>query len=287
MPTPVAHSPGVLLIATTTSLYDTGLWNAIEDYYEPKYGVDLQITAKGTGAALALGRTGDVDLEAVHDPAQEKTFLGEGWGINSRCFAYNYFLIVGPANDPAGIKGMTPEDGFTKLMNLGKNGTAGVTFVSRGDNSGTHGNEKLIWKNAGYNYTAQVQGSGAWYVEAGKGMGDTLVMASEKGAYTLTDEATFLSFKSNKQLALEPIINEGTTLLNRYSLIAINPDKYSSVNIKEANRFIDWVISDEGRQFIGDYGKEKYGKTLFTPISRDACTAAPFSCTCTGNVSSA
>ncbi|MDI6875355.1 MAG: substrate-binding domain-containing protein [Methanomicrobiales archaeon] len=271
-----------LLIATTTSLDDTGLWDAIEDFYEKKYGVDLRITSQGTGKALELGKSGDVDLEVVHSPSQEKAFLDEGWGVNHRCFAYNYFLIVGPETDPAGIRGLTPEEGFARLMALGKNGTAGVQFVSRGDNSGTHGTEKTIWKNAKYNYTRDVQGSGAWYLEAGKGMGDTLVMASEKGAYTLTDEGTYLAFKG--QLALTPIISEGTSLLNRYSVMAINPTKHPNANIAEANRFIDWILSEEGREIVGSYGTEKYGKPLFTSIPADACSAAPFNCVCSGNV---
>lgn len=279
-PTPTMPLSGnsVLKIATTTSLYDTKLLDAVEDVYEKKYGVDLQITSQGTGKAIELAKRGDVDLLLVHSPSQEAAFIGEGNGLNHRCFAYNYFLIIGPATDPAGIKNLSPQAGFAKLATLGKNATPRVKFVSRGDNSGTHNAEKNIWNIAKFNYSADIQNSGLWYIEAGKGMGETLTLASEKGAYTLTDEGTYLTFKG--QLNLTILIDMGDALLNRYSAIAVNPVKHPNVNINEANRFINWLISDEGKQFVGEFGKENYGKSLFTPLIGGDCSKEPFKCDC-------
>jgi tungstate transport system substrate-binding protein len=282
-PTPVAHSPNALIIATTTSLYDTGLWNAIETYYENKTGIDLRITSQGTGQSIQVATRGDCDLLAVHSPSQEKAFIDKGLGMNQRCFAYNYFLVVGPPSDPAGIANLTPEAAFTKIRLLGMNNTPGIAFASRGDNSGTHSAEINIWKAAGYNYTRDVVNSGPWYLSVGKGMGETLTLAGQKGAYTLTDEGTFLAFKS--QLSLVPLVTQGGTLLNRYSVIAVNPATTNpSVNLVEADRFINWIISDEGKQFVGSYGVDKYGKSLFIPLTQDVCQAAPFNCVCTGDV---
>ncbi|MDD1719355.1 MAG: substrate-binding domain-containing protein [Methanoregulaceae archaeon] len=275
-----AHKPGELLIATTTSLYDTGLLNKVQDLYQNETGIIVKITSQGTGQSIELAKRGDVDLLLVHSPSQEKTFMDDGYGLNQRCFAYNYFIIVGPQNDPAKIANMTPEAAFAKILALGKNNTAGVLFASRGDKSGTHTAEQGIWGKAGFNYTKDV--TGPWYLSIGKGMGDTLVFASQKGAYTLSDEGTYLAYKGQQNLV--PLVTEGGALLNRYSAIAVNPAKNPNVNIKEADRFINWLISKEGLGVVGDFGTEKYGKSLFTPLSPDVCVAAPFNCTCAGEV---
>ena len=200
-----------LRVATTTSLYDTGLWGYLEPMFEDKYSVELDVLYAGTGIALEYGRRGDVDVITVHSKSRELEFVAEGYGIERVPFAYNYFLIVGPASDPAGIKGMTPEDAFKKL-----NDTGSGSFISRGDDSGTHGKEKAIWKSAGFDYET-VRKAGAWYIEAGRGMGPTLLMASEKQGYTLTDVGTFLAFKG--KIELVPAVEEGSILLNVYSVI--------------------------------------------------------------------
>jgi tungstate transport system substrate-binding protein len=254
-----------LVIATTTSLYDTGLLNYLETKYEAQNNVDLLITSQGTGKAIELAKKGDADVLLVHSPSQELAFLEEGYGLNRRSFASNYFVIVGPASDPAGIKGMTPEDAFKTIMTKGKGGDTNVIFVSRGDSSGTHTAEQNLWKGAGYTYAKDVQKSGNWYVEAGKGMGETLQMASEKGAYTLTDEGTYLAYKSN--LNLDPIVVQGASLLNIYSAMAVLTSKQPVEKITMANDFITFLISPETQQDIADYGKVKYGKALFTPMS--------------------
>jgi tungstate transport system substrate-binding protein len=280
--TPAPGSGGVLKIATTTSLENTGLLAAMEQVYENETGVDLQFIAQGTGQSIDSAKRGDVDMIMVHAPALEQAFIDEGYGINPRCFAYNYFIIVGPESDPAGIKGLTAVEAFKKIYAEGVNGTAGVVFISRGDNSGTHSKEKTLWAAAGYNYTTQIQGSGPWYLESGKGMGDTLVLTNEKNGYTISDEGTYLAFQS--QLNLVPLVDTGADLLNRYSAIAVNPEKYPNTNIKGSDEFINWVISDEGMKLIGDYGVEQYGKALFTPLYAPECSAPPFNCDCSGQI---
>ena len=168
-------------------------------------------------------------------------------------------------------------EAFRTIAIAGMNNTPGVAFVSRGDNSGTHAQEKTLWKEAGYNYTTEILDSGAWYVDAGKGMGDTLILADEKKAYTLSDEGTYLSFAN--RLALVPIISESTELMNRYSAIAVNPAKYPNTNARGAADFINWLISDEGKQLIGDFGKVEFGKPLFVPLYPPECSQPPFNCT--------
>ena len=262
---PTTAAPSTLVIATTTSLYDTGLLNYLEPIFEKKYNVDLKITSQGTGKAIELAKAGDADVLLVHSPTQELDFLKGGNGLNRRSFASNYFEIVGPADDPAGIKNMTPEAAFTTLYTKGTNKTVGIYFVSRGDNSGTHSAEKTVWKNAGYNYTAKVENSGAWYIEAGKGMGETLQMASEKKAYALTDEGTFLAYKSN--LTLVPVVTSGKSMLNVYSVMTVYNDKQPADKIAMANNFVNFLISNETQAQIGQFGVDKYGKSLFTPMS--------------------
>ncbi|MDD1699162.1 MAG: substrate-binding domain-containing protein, partial [Methanoregula sp.] len=264
-PTAAAGEKPKLLIATTTSLYDTGLLNYLEPKFESQYNVDLQITSQGTGKAIEIAKKGDADVLLVHSPSQELAFVKDGFGINRRSFASNYFLVVGPSADPAGIMNMTPENAFTTLLLKGTNNTAGVYFVSRGDASGTHSAEKTIWSNARFNYTANVQKSGNWYIEAGKGMGETLQMASEKGAYTFTDEGTYLSYKSN--LKLVPIITEGASLLNIYSVMTVYNDKQPVEKIQMANNFVNFLISPQTQADIASFGVDKYGKALFTPMS--------------------
>lgn len=254
-----------LIIATTTSLYDTGLLNYLEPIFEKQYNVDLKITSQGTGKAIELAKKGDADVLLVHSPTQELTFMKDGFGLNRRSFASNYFEIVGPAADPAGIRDMTPEKAFTTLLVKGTNNTAGIAFVSRGDKSGTHMAEQGIWKSAGYNYSLNIQKSGKWYIEAGKGMGETLQMASEKSAYALTDEGTFLAYRSN--LTVVPVVTKGQSLLNVYSVMTVFNDKQPAEKITMANNFINFLISADTQAKIADFGKDKYGKSLFTPMS--------------------
>lgn len=258
-----------LKIATTSSLYDTGLWGELETIFEDQHGVKLQIFYAGTGIALEYGMRGDVDAVAIHDRAREENFVADGYGVERVPFAYNYFLIVGPEDDPAGIAGLKPEDAFRKLIEEGTENPDRIVFISRGDDSGTHAKEKAIWEAAGFAYHV-VQDS-RWskatngYVEAARGMGPTLLMANEKGAYTLTDNGTFLAYMGN--LDLVPIVETGAMLLNVYSVIAINPERHHGANTEMAGKLVDFLTSPEIQDLIGSYGIDRYEVALFVPCA--------------------
>ena len=271
-PAPVANAtPQKIVIATTTSLYDTGLLAYLQPKFEAQNNVKLLITSQGSGKAIELAKNGDADILLVHSPAAELAFMNGGYGVNRRSFASNSFIIVGPKNDPAGITNMTPEAGFKALYLQGMNKTPNVFFISRGDGSGTQTAEQNVWKSAGYNYTQAIDKSGPWYISAGKGMGETLQMASEKGAYTLTDEGTYLAYKNN--LTLIPVITKGPSLLNIYSVMAVYNAKQPADKIQMANKFINFLISPQTQADIGNYGVDKYGKSLFIPMSVTVPTA--------------
>ena len=243
-----------LRVATTTSLYDTGLWDYLEPMFEEQYNTELDIMYAGTGKALEYGRRGDVDVLIVHAKARELQFIAKGYGARRVPFAYNYFLIVGPEDDPAGIKGMSPEASFIKLME-----TESGSFVSRGDDSGTHSKEKAMWQAAGFNYEA-VRAAGNWYIESGAGMGPTLLLASEKRSYTLSDLGTFLAYRD--KLNLVSMVDKGDILLNVYSAIVVN---YPETKIDIANNLISFLTSPEIQKLIGTYGAREYGRQLFIP----------------------
>lgn len=254
-----------LRISTTTSLEDTGLLKEVEAAFEKKYpGVDVQVVSGGTGIALQYGIRGDVDLMLVHDKKREQEFIKNGTGTNRTEFAYNYFWIVGPADDPAGIKGLNATEAFKKIAEMGEKNPDSVKFVSRGDDSGTHSREKKIWNDSGVGYKNVTNAS--WYIESGKGMGDTLVLANEKNAYTITDSGTFLAYTKESKIQLTPLITSGKSLLNIYAAIPINPKVHPKTNIEAAQNFIDFLVSSEGQEIIGNYGKTKYGQALFTPV---------------------
>ncbi len=201
----------------------------------------------------------------VHDRAREDKFVEDGYGVNRRCIAYNFFLIVGPADDPAGVRGMSPEDAVTRLMEAGIKDSQ-IRFVSRGDDSGTHAMEIAIWVSAGHDYE-MVRRSGPWYVEAGAGMGATLRMANEKSAHTLVDIGTFLAFAG--ELDIVPLVEEGEILFNPYGVIAVNPQLHPHVNFEMANNFINFLLSEETQQRIGEFGVAEHGRPLFFPLAGD------------------
>lgn len=225
--------------------------------------VDVQIISAGTGQALECGKKGDVDLVMVHSKKQETKFIDEGYGTNRTIFAYNYFYIVGPENDTAKIKDSNASESFSKIMAAGENDSNAVKFVSRGDNSGTNTREITIWNATGVDYNTSVQGQ-PWYIETGKGMGDTLTISNEKSAYTLSDSGTYLAYKGN--ITLVPLVTSGKDLINVYSLIPINATKFPDTNTNASNKWISFVTSSEGQKLIGEYGEEKYGQQLFTPF---------------------
>ncbi|MFW0859837.1 MAG: substrate-binding domain-containing protein [Dehalococcoidia bacterium] len=263
-PRPAVEPPGVLVLSTTTSLYDTGLLGYLEPIFEERYNMDLRIISAGTGIAIRYAMRGDVDVLLVHDRAREDKFVEDGYGVNRRCLAYNFFLIVGPADDPAGIRGMSPEDAITRIMEAGIKDPQ-IRFVSRGDDSGTHAREIAIWVSAGHDYE-MVRISGPWYVEAGAGMGATLRMTNEKSAHTLIDIGTFLAFAG--EVDIVPLVEEGAILFNPYGVIAVNPELHPHVNFEMANNFINFLMSPEIQQKIGEFGVVD-GRSLFSPLARD------------------
>ncbi len=254
---PATEEPmgGTLILATTTSTADSGLLDFILPVFEEKTGVSVDVIAVGTGQALELGVNGDADVLLVHARAQEDAFMANGDGVRREDVMYNDFVIVGPASDPAGIKGKgKASTAFTMIAD------SASTFVSRGDNSGTHSKEKSVWADAG------IEPSGDWYVSAGQGMGAVLVMASEQLAYTLTDRATYLAVKA-EGLDLEIMVEGDPILFNPYGVIAVNPDKSPDINNDLANAFIDWLVSVETQTLIATFGVDTYGSPLFTPDS--------------------
>ena len=241
-----------LILATTTSLQDSGLLDILVPAFEKASGYTVKPVAVGTGQALTMGQQGNADVLFVHAPTQEQTFMDAGWGVDRRLVAHNYFWIVGPAADPAGISGTTSAvDAFKKIA------ASRATFISRGDNSGTNTKELALWKSAG------ITPAGSWYVQSGQGMGPTLQIASEKGGYTLTDTATFLANQS--RLTLQALVKSDTSLINIYSVIAVNPAKWPKVNAAGAKAFEDFVTGTAGQQIIAGFGTDKYGLALFTP----------------------
>ena len=256
------HAPS-LKVATTSSLYDTGLWQYLEATFEEKFRVKLDVICAGTGVALEYGKRGDVDAVVIHDRAREEQFVAEGYGVERVPFAYNYFLIVGPQDDPAGVKSLSPEDAFRKLMKQAEENPQQIRFVSRGDESGTHTKEKSIWQAAGCNYEALRKAN--WYSEGGSGMGATLLMANHMNAYTLTDRSTFLAYRT--KLSLVPLVEEGQILLNVYSVIAVNPCKHPDTRIEMANDLISFLTSPEVQRLIAEYGVDDYGTPLFSPCA--------------------
>jgi tungstate transport system substrate-binding protein len=261
-----------LFISTTTSLYDTKLLDAIEADYESTHNVDLQITAVGTGIAIKQAENGDADVVLVHAPSVEKTFLDGGYGVNRKIIAYNFFTIVGPADDPAQIKGKTATEALFNVVSYGQNmpDQSGATqiWVSRGDNSGTNSKEKSLWTAAGYNYTEL--SNEVWFASTGQGMGATLTVANQKQAYTLSDIGTYLKFSADGSIDLDALILEEQSLLNVYSVMAVNTATvqanqtiHESINFDDAMNFIEYLISPATQQLINDYGKDTYGQPLF------------------------
>lgn len=250
-----------LIVSTTTSLYETDLLKAVETAFEAKYPIDVQFISAGTGIAIEHARNGDADLILVHSPSQEKTFLQEGYGVSRKIIAYNFFAIVGPQNDPAQITGLNVTEALKKIVDYGRNQTDPNTKVwfSRGDNSGTHTKEQSLWKLAGFNYT--VISAESWYASAGAGMGETLLKAQEKSAYTLSDIGTYLTYyEKNHLITLKSYLSDTYDLLNVYSAIAVNQTRQHHVNFDDAITFIKFLISDECQQLIEDFGKSDYGQ---------------------------
>lgn len=245
-----------LKLSTTTSTENSGLLYVLLPPFEKMFNIKVDVIPVGTGKALKLAENGDVDVTMVHARSLEDKFVDEDYGVNRRDVMYNDFVIIGPESDPAGIKSAKTAAEAFKLISQNK-----TTFISRGDRSGTYVKELNIWEKAG------IKPSGTWYLEAGKGMGDVLIMANEKMAYTLTDRGTYLTFIGGKKIEL-PVLFEGDSFLfNPYGIISVNPAKHPHVNYIKAMALIGWITSPEGQKIIKDFGKGKFGQPLFVPVA--------------------
>jgi len=261
------HADDRLLIGTTTSLDATGALDILAKKFAEENNVKVEWVAVGTGQALGYGQNGDVDVVMVHDKAAENKFIDSGYGLDRRVFGSNYFLIAGPESDPVKIAGKSATEAFKAIADAAKTDSK-VVFVSRGDGSGTHAREKLLWKGAGLDYSEVNKSS--WYIDAAAGMGQTLNMANEKDAYVLSDSATWNTMSGN--LTLKPLITDGSDLLNVYAVIRINPEKFpdAGINVDAGKKWENFLISDATQQWFADFGTEKYGKPLFVPAKGDA-----------------
>lgn len=258
-PTPPVRQAGHLILATTTSTQDSGLLDVILPDFQKKTGLTADVIAVGTGQAIDMGTRGDADVLLVHDRPKEDAFVKAGDGTQRYDVMYNDFIIVGPAGDPAGIKGMKDAVAAFKAIAAKQ-----ATFVSRGDKSGTNAKELAIWKQA------NITPSGDWYISAGQGMGEVLTMSEEQEAYTLSDRGTYLKRQSTG-IKLEILVEGDKTLFNPYGVIPVSPHKHPGVNAEAAQKFVDWLISLETQQLIASY--KINGQQLFYPSS-DAWKAA-------------
>jgi tungstate transport system substrate-binding protein len=255
-----AQSSGFILLSSTIGPIDSGIVGLLEDEFEKETGIRVRHVGAGTGAALELAKKGNVDLVMAHAKSLEEKFVQEGYGTERVALMYNDFVIMGPANDPAGVKGMKSAKEALKTIS-----DKGTPFITRGDKSGTHVAEMELWQKAG------IKPQGAWYItyERGtEGNAPTLKYTDEKQAYTFMDRATYLSLKSQIKLAV--LVEKDEALLNFISLLPVNPQKFPKVNYGDATKFVKWLTSPEkGQKIIADFGKDKYGSPLFFANSKE------------------
>jgi tungstate transport system substrate-binding protein len=251
---PAAAQSNTVILSTTTSTQDSGLLDVLVPMFEKKTGMTVKTISVGTGQALALAARGEADVALVHAPSVERKYVEEGKMRNRRLVMYNDFVVIGPEDDPAKIKGMAKAVDALKRI-------AGTQsrFVSRGDKSGTHGLELGLWKQAG------VEPKGAWYIESGQGMGQTLGIANDRRAYTITDRGTWLAFQ--KRISLPILIEKDKPLLNIYSVMEVNPANGPRVNVAGGKAFADFMVAPETQAVIKVFGLDKYGQPLFVPIA--------------------
>lgn len=245
---------GRLRLSTTTSTENSGLLDVLIPPFEARFQLDVDVIPVGTGKALKLAEGGDVDITLVHAPELEKLYVKRGFGVNRRYVMYNDFVIVGPPQDVAGVKGASDARGAFRRIAEAK-----ALFVSRGDKSGTYAKEMSLWKKV------KMTLSLPWYLEAGRGMGAVLIIADQKQAYTLTDRGTYLAFR--RKLNLSILVEGDPALFNPYHVIAVNPAKHPHVNYFGAMLLIGWLTSPEGQQIIARFGIKEFGRPLFTPAA--------------------
>jgi len=251
-------SPQILIVATTTSTADSGLLDDILPPFEDEAKATVRVLAVGTGQAIALGERGDADIILIHERDREERFVAEGWGTQRKDVMYNDFVVVGPVLDPAGVSGAaSAAQAFARISQAGANDRA--IFVSRGDQSGTHSKELLVWQLAG------IEPNGSWYQPTGQGMGDTLTVANEFQAYTFSDRATYLARQD--RLNLDILIEGDSSLLNPYAVIPVNPERHARVNHVLALAFVEYLTKYETQERIASFGLDTYGQPLFYPNS--------------------
>ncbi|MEX2159312.1 MAG: substrate-binding domain-containing protein [Dehalococcoidia bacterium] len=242
-----------LILATTTSTQDSGLLDVLVPQFEDQYDYNVKVIAVGSGEALAMGERGDADVLLVHSPGAEQDFMDAGDGINRQPVMHNDFVIVGPADDPAGVA-----DASTAAGAFAAIAEAGAPFISRGDDSGTNARELQVWEAAGIDPAGQ-----SWYEETGQGMGATLQVANQKNGYTLSDRATFLATQDSLDLE---VLGEGDArLLNIYHVIQVNPDNFDDLNDQGAADFVGFMVASDTQATIGEFGVDDYGEPLFVP----------------------
>jgi tungstate transport system substrate-binding protein len=243
-----------VILATTTSTYDTGLLDYLNPLFQRATGYEVKTISVGTGQALALGERAEADVVLVHAPAAERTWMDAGNGTQRILVMYNDFVVVGPPNDPAGIRGQATPQALARIA------ASGATWVSRGDNSGTHILETQLWQQAGINPEGQ-----GWYLSVGQGMGQTLNIANDRQGYTLADRGTWLARRATLQL---PILVEGEAALrNIYHVMPVNPAKSSRINAAGGQAFAAWLVTPEVQAMIGEFGRDRYGQPLFFPAA--------------------
>lgn len=240
-----------MILATTTSTADTGLLDYLLPKFEKKYNVKVKTIAVGTGEAIAMGERGEADVLLVHSRTAENKFMTDGNGSLRLDVMYNDFVIIGPKDDPAKIKGKQPGEALTLIKN------SASPFITRGDESGTHKKEKTLWTNAG------ITPSGDWYINVGQGMGEATRIANEKQAYILIDRGTYLSLKDS--IKLDVLVEGQKELFNPYGVIVVSKTKFDKVNEVDATAFAKWITSAEVQKLIGDFGKKEFGQSLFIP----------------------
>ncbi len=249
--TPAFAQDKSIVVSSTTSTQDSGLFGHILPLFKQKTGIDVKVVSQGTGQALETGRRGDADVVFVHARAQEEKFVADGFGVKRYPVMYNDFILIGPKNDPAGIRGGKDITAALKAIR-----EKGASFISRGDKSGTHAAELNLWKAAGIDIAAA---KGPWYKEIGQGMGAALNTASASGAYVLADRGTWISFKNRGDLGI--VVEGDRRLFNQYGVILVSPAKHPSVKKEAGQAFIDWLVSPEGQKAIADYKID--GQQLF------------------------
>ncbi len=247
------RSGNVVILATTTSTFDSGLLDTLVPAFEEEPDYNVKVIAVGTGQALEMGRRGDADVLLVHAPTAEEEFIAEGYGVNRQLVMHNDFILVGPADDPAGVGGTS--DALSALQAIAK---IGAPFISRGDDSGTHKLELSLWEALGSDPSGE-----SWYAEAGQGMAATLQVANQRDAYTISDRATYLVQTNNLDVTL---LYEGDPrLLNIYHVMQVDPERFGAVNADGAEAFVDFLVSERAQALIRDFGIDRFDQPLFVP----------------------